>query len=137
MCIRDRYKITINSVCPSAAQNKNRSFHVITYMGKITEKVVQFFKKYDLKFAFKTSKTFQSLIKNNKSKTKDKDKSGVYSKQCGSENCNCIYIGQTGRSFESRNDEHIKAYRNNHPEKSNIAYHVLNNNHEFDINFKI
>lgn len=130
------YKKAIEKVYPSSAQ-ETKVFHLITYNGKMTEKIVNHFNKYNLKFAFKTNKSLQTMIKNNKSKTRKNEKSGVYSKKCGSENCECIYIGQTGRTFEARNKEHRQAFLNNHPEKSNVASHLLELNHVYNDNFEI
>ena len=45
-------------------------------------------------------------------------------------NCNKFYIGQTGRSFTTRYNEHIKAI--NHPYlKSNFTEHVLSTGHKY------
>jgi hypothetical protein len=41
------------------------------------------------------------------------------------DNCNFIYIGQTGRNFKTRINEHLKLTKNN-PRTSKIAEHILN-----------
>ena len=46
--------------------------------------------------------------------------------------CNAIYIGQTGRSFNTRIKEHIACWRNQKTEVSNFSDHLLNNNHSFN-----
>ena len=61
-----QYKIAINSVYPSSPNGKNNNkkvFYTLTYMGKITDKLTKFLKKYDLNFAFKNNKSLQIMIK--------------------------------------------------------------------------
>jgi hypothetical protein len=50
-------------------------------------------------------------------------KSGIYQVEC--EGCDSVYIGQTKRSLKTRFGEHHSSIRLNHPDKSNIARHVL------------
>ena len=71
-------------------------------------------------------------IQNNKSKTVNKEKSGVYQLNCGS--CNKIYIGKTGRAFKERIDDHSRSLEDG---KSKYAEHILLENHIFDDNFEI
>ena len=47
----------------------------------------------------------------------------VYEIKCGT--CNKCYIGETGRSVETRLKEHFALARNGHPELSAAAEHVL------------
>jgi len=47
---------------------------------------------------------------------------------CGS--CDSFYIGQTGRSFRTRRNEHLKAL-NRDPPNSNYAEHLLETNHKY------
>uniref|UniRef100_A0A8D8M6Y2 GIY-YIG domain-containing protein n=1 Tax=Cacopsylla melanoneura TaxID=428564 RepID=A0A8D8M6Y2_9HEMI len=41
------------------------------------------------------------------------------------------YVGQTARAFETRIKEHNAAFRNK-SDRSNFAYHLYTENHEFD-----
>lgn len=82
--------------------------------------------KHNIKLAFKTSNRTQRLL-NAKGPTNDKYiKTGVYKVTCS--DCPSSYIGQTGRSFNTRFKEH-------HPDpktikqKSNVAQHLIDNNH--------
>jgi hypothetical protein len=54
--------------------------------------------------------------------------SGVYSLKCLS--CDQIYVGQTGRSFKTRYEEHIGDIRHN-KDKSKYALHMLQYKHEY------
>jgi hypothetical protein len=51
---------------------------------------------------------------------------GVYSIPC---ECGKMYIGQTGRSIETRVKEHQRHIRLAHPEKSAVAEHSINLGH--------
>lgn len=41
--------------------------------------------------------------------------------------CYAIFIGQTDENFEIKYKKHLKAFRNKHPEKYNLAKHLLEN----------
>lgn len=60
--------------------------------------------------------------------------SGVYKLTC--ETCNKVYIGQTGRTFETRMKEHERSYRDKTSD-STFSKHCLDFNHKFNNNFKI
>ena len=47
----------------------------------------------------------------------------VYEIKCGT--CNKRYIGETGRSVETRVKEHFALARNGHPELSAVAEHAI------------
>lgn len=87
--------------------------------------------------AFKTNNNLQSILFNGKDKVEKGNKSGVYRLTCS--DCGKVYVGQTGRSFNTRYKEHVACYRHNHPDKSNFAKHLLecshslHDNHSFDV----
>jgi hypothetical protein len=47
--------------------------------------------------------------------------------------CGRVYIGQTGRSIETRIKEHQRHIRLQHPDKSAIAEHSINLDHRIQI----
>jgi len=57
------------------------------------------------------------------------DKSGVYQLECPS--CNKKYIGQTGRPFKTRYQEHYRDYKHGSM-KSKFVQHLLENQHHID-----
>ncbi|KAI8426712.1 hypothetical protein MSG28_014418 [Choristoneura fumiferana] len=77
--------------------------------------------------AFKTNNSLYSKLCNHKEKVDKGTRSGVYKLTCN--DCSKVYVGQTGRSFNARFKEHVSAYRNEHPDKSNFAKHLLELNH--------
>lgn len=99
----------------------------ITYIGKVSDKICKILKSNGVNVAFKTNNTLQSMLFNGKDKVEKGKKSGVYKLACG--DCNKVYVGQTGRSFNTRYKEHVACFRHNHPDKSNFAKHLLENDH--------
>ncbi len=95
---------------------------------------------FNFNLAFKTINKLSKQIKNNKSKTDILQESGVYKLNCT--DCNKVYIGQTGRSFETRIKEHRDDFVRNLKKKkkdpkSNYAKHLLENCHNFNQECKI
>jgi hypothetical protein len=54
---------------------------------------------------------------------------GVYWIPC---ECRKVYVGQTGRSIETRCKEHMRHICLDHPEKSVVAEHSVNAGHQID-----
>lgn len=100
-------------------------YRKITYQGHITNNLNKIFKKYNLKIATKTKNTIFTQLKNPKDKIHILQKSGVYKLTC--DDCNAIYIGETGRSFEVRIREHLKN------KNSNFGNHLQEKKHNFKI----
>lgn len=100
----------------------------MAYVGKISDKISKLLKNNDVHVAFRTTNTVRRAICNGKEKTEVGRKSGIYKLTCNQ--CNSVYVGQTGRSFDIRYKEHISAYRNARPERSHFAEHLLNTGHQ-------
>lgn len=101
----------------------------LTYIGWNTQKIKKCFDKYGVKMAIKRSRTVFDLI-NNKN-TEDipiTQKSGVYKIEC--EDCNMVYIGESGRAVECRMKEHSKG-RNVNTTNSLYARHFNETKHKF------
>ena len=79
----------------------------ITYIGYPTKKIQKCFEKYKIKIGIKNKKSVFDIIKN--AETEDIpiiNRSGVYKLKC--EECNKIYLGETGRTLKIRMNEHAK-----------------------------
>lgn len=118
--IRKEY-ISHDPLFVSRHKQNNYIYKTFTY-NNISAKLGGLLKNYDVKPAFKTNTTLDNLLSNNKDKTDPIKKSGVY--RIGCDNCNCIYIGETGRAVETRIQEHRK---NN---SSNFYQHLLSTGHK-------
>jgi len=76
------------------------------------------------------SKNFGAILSNYKDTPSQSSKSGIYKIKCNK--CDCIYIGQTARSFEKRLKEHILATKNKEIHKSSVADHMCSEGHQID-----
>lgn len=131
-------KSKILSLIYPRTQKTPNNYNLITYIGNISDKIGTIIKKSkksnNQAIAFKTNNSIQNSIKNNKDKTDKKSKSGVYKLTC--EDCKKVYIGQTGRSFETRIKEHERSY-NAKKTDSTFSNHCLESNHSFNNKFEI
>ena len=81
------------------------------------------FKKTNVKITFSTNNTVGKLLSENPEQTTSIfDKSGIYQLECPT--CNMRYIGQTGRPFRTRYQEHLRDFKYNNY-KSKFAQHLL------------
>ena len=79
-----------------------------THIGRETKYFTKIFKKHNLKISYTTHNSIGKLLfedENNYNQNK-LEKSGVYQLTCP--NCNNNYIGQTGRHFRVRFQEHFR-----------------------------
>lgn len=130
---KKQYQRAVKMIFPIAKEPSTK-YHVLTYFGNCSKKVSTYLNTLDLKVAFKTNNSLGKLIKNNKSKTDNLKKSGVYKLQCN--DCPKTYIGQTGRCFNKRIKEHYSSFINGKSD-SNYGLHLRECNHSFNQNFKI
>lgn len=124
-------KIITSLLYPVPEKKVNRYNSSLIYIGTVSERVSKTLKQHDMYAAFNTNNSLRMLC-NGKDKFDKHQKSGVYKLDCSE--CSSTYIGQTGRSFNTRYKEHISAYRNNHPEKSHFAKHLLDTGHRIPDN---
>jgi hypothetical protein len=103
----------------------------VLYINNKTAEIVKKFKSDKFKPAFYTNNSIKRYIMNNKSKIMPLNNSGVYKIKC--ENCEKVYIGQTGRKIVTRAEEHLKAVKN-FSINSEMADHVRETGHNFNIN---
>ncbi|XP_052746613.1 uncharacterized protein LOC128199716 [Bicyclus anynana] len=99
----------------------------LTYFGPVSERIAKTLRKHDINVAFRTNNSLKNIC-NGKDKLEKQHKSGVYKLQCSE--CNATYIGQTGRNFDTRYKEHISAVRNDRPQRSHFAKHLLDTGHK-------
>jgi hypothetical protein len=99
-----------------------------TYIGKETSFMTKLFRKTNLKIAFRTNSTIQSLLKHKQQVPDIYTQSGVYKLKCP--DCNKSCVGQTGRSFQARFSEHKNASKTN-SHTSNFAKHLNEQAHTF------
>jgi len=98
-----------------------------TYVGKETNFITNLLRNANLKIAFRTNNTIQSLLKHKQQVPDIYTQSGVYKLKC--RDCNKAYVGQTGSSFQVSFNEHKKYIQDSHT--SNFAKHLNEQAHPF------
>lgn len=98
----------------------------ISYCGPVLVSVAKRLRGFGINVAFRTNNNVWRVL-NGKDVVPGGGKSGVYRMCC--DQCEAVYVGQTGRSFEVRYKEHVAAVRNDRPERSNFARHILDSGH--------
>ena len=85
--------------------NKYKAMVVLPYVNGVTEKVSRVLKSYNVAAASKPHTTLRNLLVHPKDKRDDHNTTdALYSLPCM--NCNLEYIGETGRKFGTRLNEH-------------------------------
>lgn len=116
----------ISTLEQNNSKNNNKRAAII-FIPHISNKISKIFKKYDIDIVSSKHNNLMSLLGNTKDKVNETEKSGIYQIQC--ENCEKCYIGQTRRNIGIRFKEHIRNIKNQETNKSPIAEHVLEENH--------
>lgn len=127
---KQRHRVrSLMYACPTQSPNKYSGS--LTYIGPLSDKIYNILRKNNINVAFRTNQTL-SRICNGKDYLDNSKKSGIYKLVC--EECNGVYVGQTGRNFDIRFKEHVAAYRNEHPDQSHFAKHLLDTGHSLRSN---
>ena len=91
----------------STSDHSNGGLVVIPYVGVLSDATEKIYRKYGISTAVKPYKTLRNLLVHPKDKrTIDQTGDCVYKIPC--HNCNSTYIGETGRSYAKRQEEHRK-----------------------------
>ena len=91
----------------SASDQSDGGLVVIPYVGRLSEATERIFRKYRISTAVKPYKTLRNLLVHPKDKrTIGQTGECVYKIPC--HNCNSAYIGETGRSYAKRQEQHRK-----------------------------
>jgi len=91
--------------------------------------ITNLFKHSDLKIAFRATNNLQQQQQQQQPEQQtNKNPSRIYKLKCNT--CNKVYVGQSGRSIDIRQTEHIRYIRSNNPQSA-YAMHILQNRHEY------
>ena len=99
-----------------------------TYIGRETTFITNLFKKTNIKIAFQTNNTIQKLLIHKQQALEIRSRSGVYKLTCP--DCGKAYVGQAGRSFTTRFQEHKNAFRTAN-QFSDLAKHLTEHTNSF------
>ena len=99
---------------------------VLPYVQGVTEKITRILAPH-AKVTNKPGQNLRSLLVRPKDKREKNSSAGVvYQYECI---CKKVYIGETGRSIKTRENEHKRAIRNGDDNHSGISKHVLETGH--------
>jgi len=99
----------------------------LPYIKGVTDKIAKILKKKDITTSFKTVQTIKQRMRPIKDPIDHKQGKGVYKISCSCELC---YIGETGRSFNTRLKEHKADIRNERTRTSALAEHSQKTRHQ-------
>ena len=102
-------------------------YAVLSYIKGLTEPFTRVLRMYDIKVSNKPVRTLQQDFPSPKDRPKIEKQTNVVYK-IGCKDCSWSYIGETGRCFETRKNEHIRNVKQN-TGGSNIAKHSWTNGH--------
>ena len=109
---------------------KQLSYATLSYVNDITKSLTRTLRKYDITVTTKPLRTLQQHFPSPKHRVEtDKQTNVVNNIPCTE--CSWSYIGETGRSFETRKKEHVRNVTN-YTSGSNIANHAWKYDHKID-----
>ena len=127
-------------------KNKSKGMVVIPYVQGVSERLQRVFNKHNIQTAMKPTNTLKNILVHPKDKRDDQETCDcVYEVPC--KNCKQVYIGETGRPFGTRLEEHKKEAEKiaekkytraarkdsvDETHKSAITDHVAQQNHVID-----
>ena len=99
---------------------------VLPFLGAASHKIQRILREADIEVRHSSSNKLQSALTTHKDKRHSKDLPGVYRIPC---ECGKVYIGETGRSFNTRIKEHKAHGRRDERDKSAIIDHAHTHDH--------
>lgn len=108
----------------------SNNFAILPFIANTSNKIGKILQRHNIKVAYKSNLKIKNLL----NPAKDQipfHTCGVYEVPCS---CGKVYIGETGRSINTRLTEHKRHLRLLHPTKSAIAEHAIDTLH--DIRFE-
>jgi hypothetical protein len=85
-------------------QSQKTKWATFTHNGKETRNITKLFRDTKLKIAFRTNNTIQNVL-SSQPQINQYNKCGIYQLRC--KDYSMKYVGQTGRTFNTRYKEHI------------------------------
>ena len=135
---------TANTIVPSPEElvgqffkrfddtDKPSGYVTLPYISGITDALRRILQKQNIRVATKPLKTLQRMFPSLKHQIAPEQRTNVVY-NIPSSDCPWSYIGETGRSFETRKKEHIRSVKNC-KKGSNIAKHAWDLDHRIDFN---
>ena len=107
--------------------NEQKTLVVLPYVQGVTEKITRILAPH-ARVTNRPGKNLRSMLVKPKDRRPATSNAGlVYQYEC--QQCQKIYVGETGRSLKTRESEHRRAIRNGDENHSGISKHVLETGH--------
>ncbi len=108
----------------------NCSYVVLPYIKGLTEPLKRLLKPYDIRVTSKPLYTLEKMFPSPKDRPPPENQTNVVY-QIGCSDCPWSYLGETGRAFNTRKNEHIRNVKQ-FKDGSNIAEHAWTLEHKID-----
>jgi len=115
------------SLARDLGRDKKLRWIRLPYLGKFSSKLSRTLRLFGFRPAYYNLTTVKGLFVRLKDPVPAVESSGVYSIQCN--DCNGIYVGETGRQIKIRVAEHLKTWRKGILGESAFADHLIANGH--------
>ena len=103
----------------------------IPYIRGTSESIRRILSKENIRVAFRSRTTVRSILTNVRPRISQHDKKGVvYCIPC--QDCDKVYVGETGRTLNIRQKEHKRHLFNGNTEDSAVAAHAHQEVHDID-----
>lgn len=130
LIFKKQKNIIQHEIYPKVGNQNEKTYISIPYSGQLSNTVNNIFSKYNITTAFTSQKNVGRILFNAKQHTDIHRNCGVYQLNCP--DCNAVYIGETGKSFEIRYSQHVKT----HKQTSNFYKHLNESGHTLSAGHK-
>ena len=123
----------MNRAPPSPTEPPQETVATVTipYIKGTSEAIRRILSKENVRTVFRTKTTIRSILTNVKPKVPSHNKKGViYCIPC--QDCDKVYIGETGRTLQVRQKEHERHCINGRSQDSAVAAHAHQELHDID-----
>ncbi|XP_041461178.1 uncharacterized protein LOC121412434 [Lytechinus variegatus] len=102
---------------------------VLPYIGKTSHRLQRILHSANILVRHQSSRKLHSILHSHKDKHPSNKQPGVYKIPC---DCGKVYIGETGRDFDTRLKEHKTHHRRSDWDRSAIVKHAQQENHRIE-----
>ena len=120
------------------SQNECKGLVVLPYVPELSDKIKRILHSHNIKSTFKPPQKISSILPSPKDPIDpNKRKGAIYEIPCN--DCDLVYVGETGRSFNTRKKEHqadVKKEQKTLPgtHRTALSKHAITQNHTFNWN---
>jgi hypothetical protein len=101
---------------------------IIPYIARLGETISRIAKKINIRMVFTSKSTLRNKLVHFKPKSDTPTKGMIYKIPC---ECGKVYIGETGRTLDTRLQEHKRSVQKRDPDISKLAEHAITMGHRF------